>query len=321
VLDRESSSEPAAMSAHVIGVDLGGSNVRAVLADASGRIVADAAAPTAQDEASAVVAQIVLLCRDVATSGAVPFSRIAAAGLGVPGAVHAEGRELRLAPNLPSFVELDLATVLGDELGVPVVLDNDVNVATLAEQRHGLGARVADFVFIAVGTGIGMGIVASGRLQRGATGAAGEIAYLPLGRDPFEPGHQINGSLEEAAGGVGVARRYGELTGDAVSALDVYERAATGDPHARAVLDEQARAIALAVVSAQSMLDPALVVFGGGIGSRADLIARVRAYVGRLTRRPLAIEASRLGERAGLIGAAELARAHADGPLTQATSR
>jgi predicted NBD/HSP70 family sugar kinase len=87
------------------------------------------------------------------------------------------------------------------------------------------------------------------------------------------------------------------------------------------VLDEQARAIALAVVSAQSMLDPALVVFGGGIGSRADVIARVRAYVGRLTRRQLAIEGSRLGERAGLIGAAELARAHADGRLTELLPR
>jgi predicted NBD/HSP70 family sugar kinase len=309
------------MSTHVLGVDLGGSNVRAVLADASGRIVADAGAPTAQDDARAVVAQIAHLCRDVATSGSIPLSRIAAAGLGVPGAVHAERRELRLAPNLPSFVELDLAGVLGEELGVPVVLDNDVNVATLAEQRQGLGAGLADFAFIAVGTGIGMGIVASGRLQRGATGAAGEIAYLPLGRDPFEPGHQVHGSLEEAAGGVGVARRYAELSGDAISALDVYERAATGDPHARAVLDEQARAIALAVVSAQSMLDPALVVFGGGIGSRADLIARVRTYVGRLTGLHLAIEASRLGERAGLIGAAELARAHADGRLTEVLPR
>jgi glucokinase len=309
------------MSDHVLGVDLGGSNVRAALADASGRLMTDVAAPTAQDDARTVTAQIVRLCHEAASGAAVPWSRVAAVGLGVPGAVHVDGGELRLAPNLPSFGELDLAGLLGDELGVPVVLDNDVNVATIAEQRHGLGAGRDEFVFIAVGTGIGMGIVASGRLQRGAIGAAGEIAYLPLGRDPFERGHQVNGPLEEAAGGVGVARRYAELAGDVVSALDVYERAAAGDPHARAVLDDQARAIALALVSAQSMLDPSLVVFGGGIGSRADVIARVRAYVARLTRRPLAIEVSRLGERAGLIGAAELARAHADGRLTEAMPR
>jgi predicted NBD/HSP70 family sugar kinase len=95
----------------------------------------------------------------------------------------------------------------------------------------------------------------------------------------------------------------------------VYERAAAGDPHAGAVLDAQARAMALAVVSVQATLDPALVVFGGGIGSRADFIARVRSYVGELTLRHPRIEVSRLGERAGLIGAVELARAHANGQV------
>jgi glucokinase len=191
-----------------------------------------------------------------------------------------------------------------------------VNMATLAEQRHGLGVGVSDFVFIAVGTGVGMGIVASGRLLRGATGAAGEIGFLPLGLDPFERGNQRHGALEETTGGVGVARRYAALAGGepgAVAAVEVYERAAAGDPHAGAVLDDQARAMALAVVSVQATLDPALVVFGGGIGSRADFIARVRSYVGGLALRHPTVEVSRLGERAGLIGAVELARAQADG--------
>jgi glucokinase len=301
------------MSDHILGVDLGGSNVRAILADLAGRPVADTAARTVDGDAEALLAHIADLSRRLARSAEVDWSRIAAMGVGVPGAVRPDGRGLRLAPNLPPFLDLDVATTLGGELGVPVAVDNDVNAATLAEQRRGLGVGVEDFVFIAVGTGIGMGIVASGSLQRGAAGAAGEIAFLPLGMDPFDPGHQVNGPLEEAAGGVGVARRYAELAGTAVSAQEVYRRAAAGDGHARAVLDRQARAIALAVVSAQSMLDPALVVFGGGIGSREDVVTRVRAHVARLTPRPPRIEVSRLGERAGLIGAAELARAHVDG--------
>jgi glucokinase len=181
-------------------------------------------------------------------------------------------------------------------------------MATLAEQRHGLGAGIADFVFIAVGTGVGMGVVSSGRLQRGATGAAGEIAYLPVGADPFDAEHHARGSLEEVAGGAALVRRY---AGHAVTAHDVFDRAADGDARARTVVDDQARAIALAVLSAVSVLDPELVAFGGGIGSREDFVASVREHVARLTPRTPAMRVSQLGERAGLIGAAELARAHA----------
>jgi predicted NBD/HSP70 family sugar kinase len=308
------------VSDHVVGVDLGGSSVRAVLSDLSGRPVADVAAPTAEGDAQAVVAQLAGLSRELARTAKVDWRRIAGMAVGVPGVVHGDGNGLRLAPNLPSITQLDVAAELGVQLGVPVAVDNDVNMATLAEHRRGLAIGVSDFVFIAVGTGIGMGIVASGCLQRGATGGAGEIAFLPFGLDPFERVNQRHGPLEEAAGGVGVTRRYAALAGDepaAISALEVYERAAAGDEHARAVLDAQARAVALAVVSAQSMLDPALVVFGGGIGSREDFVGRVRAYVTRLTSRQLAIEVSGLGERAGLIGAAELACMCADGQVPQ----
>lgn len=310
------------MSDYVLGVDLGGSNVRVVLSDISGRPVADIVAATVRGDARDVVAQLAGLSRQLATTAEVSWSRIAGMAVGVPGVVHVDGSELRLAPNLPP--ELDVATALGEQLGVPVVLDNDVNMATLAEQRHGLGVGVPDFVFIAVGTGVGMGIVASGRLLRGATGAAGEIGFLPLGLDPFERANQVRGPLEEAVSGVGVARRYAELVGhepDVVSALEVYGCAAAGDPHARAVLDDQARAMALAVVSALSMLDPAIVVFGGGIGSREDFVDRVRSFVARLTPRQLAIKVSGLGERAGLIGATELARFHANGRLQQGADR
>lgn len=305
------------MSRHSLGADLGGSNVRVVLSDPAGQPVADVAAATARGDAEAVLAQLAELARDVADTAGVAWSRIAGMAVGVPAVVHADGGELRLAPNLPPVAELDVALTLGERLGVPVVLDNDVNMATLAEQCHGRGAGVSDFVFIAVGTGVGMGIVASGQVQRGAHGAAGEIGFLPVGGDdPFARADEPHGPLEAAAGGVGVARRFAALAGEdpaTVSARDVFARAAAGDAHARTVLDDQARAIALGVVSATSVLDPALIVFGGGIGSREDVVARVRGYVARLTRRPVAIEVSALGARAGLVGAAELARRHADG--------
>jgi glucokinase len=313
------------MSNHVLAIDLGGSNVRVALADLSGQMVAQSTAPTLRGDAPAVVAQLVHSSRELALGAGVDWSQIGAMAVGVPGAVGRRGGELRLASNLPPLAGFDVAAALEADLGIPVALENDVNMATLAEQRHGLGAGVPDFVFIAIGTGVGMGIVASGQLQHGATGAAGEIAFLPLGVDPFERGNQTHGPLEEAVGGAGVVRRYAERSGGrsqppVLGALDVYERSAAGDLHARAVLEEQARATALAVMSAQSTLDPALVVFGGGIGSRPDFVARVREHVARLTARPPAIEVSSFDDRGGLIGAAELARDLVRGRVDGATT-
>jgi predicted NBD/HSP70 family sugar kinase len=277
----------------VLGVDLGGSNARAALVDGRGEAVAELAEATVAGDAGAVVAQLGALCRRIAAEHGVDWDRVAAAGVGVPGVVA--GGALRLAPNLPSFGEVDLADALRAELGIDVTVDNDVNMATVGEHRRGLAAGLDDFVFVAVGTGVGMGVVAGGRLVRGATGAAGEIGDLP-----FTAGD----SIEDAAGGTGLARRFG-----AARARDVYAAAASGDAAARALLDDQARALARAVVAAQTVLDPALVVFGGGIGSRDDVVARVRSHVAGLARHPVRIEPSALRERAGSVGAAEVALA------------
>lgn len=299
------------MTDHVLGVDLGGTNVRVAIGPVVGDGLAELAAATARGDSSAVVAQVATLSLELADSVPVDRSSIAGIAVGVPGVVPADGGAIGLSPNLPALGRLDVAGALFERLRVPVSVENDVNLATLAEHRHGLAVGIADFVFVSVGTGVGMGLVAGGTLQRGATGAAGEIGFLPLTGDPYDRANQVHGPLEEAAGGVGIARRYAELAGtptDPSGAIEVYARAAAGDPRAGAVLDDQARATALAVVSVHSVLDPELIVFGGGIGSRADFVARVRAHVARLTLREPRIEISVLGRRAGLIGATVLAR-------------
>jgi len=305
---------------HVVGVDLGGSYTRAVLADAEGREVATDSCSTPRDGAAGVVEAIVGLCRRLAGDGGVAWERVATLAIGVPGVADRESGALHLAPNLPPFDGVDLVGAVSAELAVAVVADNDVNVATLAEHRHGRGVGSDDFAFIAVGTGIGMGIVAGGRLKRGASGAAGEIAMLPLGGDPFNPANHVRGTLEEAAAGIGVARRYAERVGADASPtdpIDLFAAAASGDADAAAALDHQASSLALAVVAIHSVLDPALVVFGGGLGTRADLVASVRDRVGQLTRRAIRIEPSVLGERAGVVGAVELAR---DGAASLSTA-
>lgn len=297
---------------HVMGVDLGGSNVRVVLCGLDGTPVADAAEPTSLSSSRAIVQQIAALCAETADRAGIDRAGVGAGAVGVPGVTARAGGALRLAPNLPPFGDLDLARALGDELGFPVEVDNDVNMATVAEHRRGLGANASDFVFIAVGTGVGMGIVAGGRLVRGATGAAGEIGLLPLGANPFDPANHVQGALEVAAGGLGLAHRYATQAGlppGGVTTVDVYDRAADGDRRALGALEEQAATMAMAVVAVHSILDPQLVVFGGGIGSRRDFAARVREHLPRLTNRKLPVEISALGERAGVLGAADVALA------------
>jgi predicted NBD/HSP70 family sugar kinase len=299
---------PVSADSLLIAVDLGGTNLRVELVDRAGVTLADAAVPTNGDgdgSARALVARIGAVARALAEDAGVGWNRVGAAGIGVPGV--ADGPDLHLAPNLPSFADVPLDAALRDELGVPVVVENDVNLAALGEHRRGRAIGVDDFVLIAVGTGVGMGVVAGGVLQRGARGAAGEIAVLPVGPDPFAAANQVHGPLEEAAGGVGVARRYAERTAVTVDTLEVFARAGAGDPDAQSVLDEQARALALAVVAVQGVLDPALVLFGGGIGTRTDVLARVRADVARLTPRVPPVEVGALGARAGIVGAAQLA--------------
>jgi predicted NBD/HSP70 family sugar kinase len=286
----------------VVGVDVGGSNVRGVLVDAAASAVSELAEPTSDRDAATVVSQVGGLARRLAVQAGIEWREVAAVGVGVPGVVHRGTGELEMAPNLPPFGDVDLAEALGLELATDVVVDNDVNMATVGERSVGLGEGVGNFAFLAIGTGIGMGIVSDGRLLHGTRGAAGEIGDLRLsdGR-----------TLEEVAGGAGVAARWARRTGtDGVTAEDVYAAAEAGDRPAREVIDEQVVSVALAVAAAQAVLDPELVIIGGGIGSRAGFVGLVREEVRRLGA-AVRVERSALGERAGLVGAAEAARTHA----------
>jgi predicted NBD/HSP70 family sugar kinase len=274
-----------------VGVDLGASNVRGALFGPAGDRLAHATEPTAAERPASIVAQVGALARRLAADAELDWRGVAAVGVGVPGVVG-DGR-LRMAPNLPAFGDVDIATVLADELDCDVTVDNDANMAAVGEQRRGRAHGVDDFVFISVGTGVGMGIVAAGRLVRGARGAAGEIGEL----------RAIDGStLEAFAGGAGVADSAALPT-----AHDVFAAADGGHAGATAALERQADGVAGAVEIVRQVLDPSLVVLGGGIGSRDDFVDRVRDRV-----HGLPVEASALGDSAGVVGAAEAARLEAE---------
>jgi predicted NBD/HSP70 family sugar kinase len=181
----------------------------------------------------------------------------------------------------------------------------------VGEKWRGLARGVSDFVFVSVGAGVGMGIVVGDELVRGAHGAAGEIGYLPsVGSDPFDDRHRLHGGFEDevgAAGVLGAALGRGDWKGEPPrSVAEVFERAGS-DPAAAAVVDAAARRMGLAISTVCAMLDPALVVLGGGIGSNPRLLRPVREAVAALVPLSVRIETSLLREKSALYGALAVA--------------
>lgn len=291
----------------VLGVDLGGTKVRAAIADSAGDVLAEMTSATDARGGRHVAEQIAVLARSlVRTAGAEPESVVAGA-VGTPGVPDEESGTLGLSPNLGGLASVSLRDELSHRLGYPVVLDNDVTAAAVGERCMGSARGCDDFVFIAVGTGIGMGIVSGGRLLRGAHGAAGEIGYLPLGTDPFDPANQHRGALEEAAAGEKVSSRFRGATGTTVSTREVFDLAAQGMPEAVDVVAEHARYLALAISAINAVLDPELVVLGGGVGSRPELLGPVRTSLAELGKDPVEVRTTALGNRASVLGALNLA--------------
>jgi predicted NBD/HSP70 family sugar kinase len=167
---------------------------------------------------------------------------------------------------------------------------------------------VADLAFVAVGTGIGMGLVVGGSVMRGSRGAAGEIGHLPFGAELLDPNNHRRGPFEEAVSGAAITDRYREEVGSVLSVPEIFELAEAGDAAALTVLDHEASLLARAIVAIVAVIDPAMVILGGGVGSRRLLIDLVRRWLRRLGHGTIDVRQSELGPRATMVGAVELAR-------------
>lgn len=289
---------------YVVGVDLGGTKIRGGIATSSGAIIAERKVETQADDLIGQIARLVeSLCQDADAD----INHVVATGIGGAGVPDSGGESFGKAPNLSGVDGASFAGQLAHMLGHPVMIENDVNVAALGELKYGVGLTHQDFVFISVGTGIGMGVVSNGRLVRGAHGAAGEIGFLPMGADPFDPRTRRRGAFEEVVAGDALTGRYHHATGTVVTAEEVFARAAQGDAAAIATLDEQAKWLATAIVAVDAILDPQVVVLGGGIGSRADLLEVIRGWLDRLGAPAIDVRISELGSRAPVAGAVLLA--------------
>ncbi len=291
-------------AAFVFACDLGGTKLHIALADFSGTIIAEMLEPTDQRSGKDLLGQIRAITGRLLRKSKLDRGRIRLAVVGIAGVVDPRSGRLAFGPNVPSFGGTNVIAGMRRAFGCDVVIENDVNLAVLGEYWRGGGRGIANLAFIALGTGIGMGLLANGSLVRGAHGAAAEIGYLPLAGDPFEPRNVAAGTFESVVGTDGILQRYRDAGGGAVTGVrEILDALNSGDKIARRVIDDTARWTAIGIAAVAALLDPELVVLGGGIGTRPEVISRIEAHLARCLLRPVPVAPSPLENRATLLGA------------------
>jgi glucokinase len=262
----------------LVGIDVGGSKIAAIVADSELRATGRFSLPTSVGEPDGAAAAIVAAVDAALDDAGARRSDVAAVGVGVPGRIDPVAGTVTLAVNL-GWNELPLGRLLTEALGgLPVVLENDVRTAAAGLHRRGVLGPVDDLAFLGIGTGISAGIVLGGRLHRGARGLAGEIGHIVL--DPGGPpcACGLRGCFEALAAGPAVALRAAErlaegrpsvLTGDPTPA-DVYAAAAAGDELATEIATEVGGYVARAVHELVMAYDVEIVVLGGGVAGAGD---------------------------------------------------
>jgi predicted NBD/HSP70 family sugar kinase len=293
----------------VLAVDVGREFVRGAVADLAGVVRSRGRRSVHTAKSHARVSQLIGLAAELAESARVSADAITDVVVGSPGVYDERRDALTLAAGLPGWGHASVVADLRRAFGPNMVLENDINLAALAERDHGHGRDVGTFAFVSVGTGIGMGLVLGGRLHKGVHGSAGEIGFLPLGElGPIDASDaRRRGTLEAAASAAGVvraARRHG-MSGR-ISARQVFEAAAAGDKAAAAVVSEEAGLVARAVAAVSLVADPDLVVLGGGIGSAPGFAEAVATELGRLLSTAPDVKVSAMGGEATVEGGLRL---------------
>jgi glucokinase len=287
----------------IVGIDLGGTQVRVAVASLEGDIIGSAKARTPELGGPE---GMVAWCRESAARLA-GGARIEIVGIGVPGPSDPQTGVLVNPPNLPGWpAGLRLGELLAKAFGAPVHLENDANLAAVAEHKRGAGRGVRNLAYVTWSTGIGAGLILDGRLYSGAHGSAGELGHMVL--DPAGPlcFCGMRGCVEAYASGHSIEERAGR------PADEVFRAAEAGDPEAAGIVEQAARKVGLGLLNLTNLVDPELIVMGGGI---TQSWALVEGWLGEAildspfvtpNRRPRIVRAG-LGADVGLVGAVEWA--------------
>jgi len=284
---------------YIVGIDLGGTKIAGVLTDKNGRILAEKTIPTEADKGPKhVIGNIVMLASELKKKAERGTWSV---GVGVPGPIIYEKGIVVNPPNLPGWKKVNLKQILEKKLKTKVKIDNDAKCAALAELKFGAGVGYKDFIYVTLSTGIGGGIIIDGKIYRGANGAAGEVGHIPVDKNGPVCGCGMPGDLE--AVGSGRAFKPDPIT--------VANAAKKGESWAQEEIDRVSQNIGLGFAGLVNILNPELIIVGGGLSNMGDLLLKpIRKYVAQfalpLPASTVKIVKAKLGTKAGVIGAAAL---------------
>jgi glucokinase len=302
---------------YVAGIDIGATNLRLALSDRTGVVVARESASTAGIRGAAPVMALIgegvkRLLRQVSA----PRGALKAVGAGAPGITDVDAGVVIATSYLMGWRDVPLRAMLEDELNAPAAVDNDVNLAAIGESWAGAANGTSDFVFLAIGTGIGAGIVLNGKLFRGSQWAAGEIGYMLVPGTSHTPrSHGEPGALESIIGGEGIKSQWQSSWREDRTALpkdltatEIFDHALARDPLAHTILQQSARMLSHAIYNINLVLNCPLFVLGGGVGMHPALCGATQKILKdwNMRGRPR-LTPSTLGPEAQLMGALRLA--------------
>ena len=310
------------------GIDLGGTKILVLIADASGQIVATTRTPTLAEKGPAsIIGRIVDIVRDAAKEAGTDAASLSAIGVSAPGPIDSDLGVITDPPNLPGWHNVPLSRVLSERLGAPALLENDANCGAVGEHNFGAGRGYKDMIFITLSTGIGGGIIVDNELYVGASGAAGEVGHIGVSVDGPVCGAGHVGCLEAFASGTAIAARAHELIAAGglprtarlaeqsppVSAATVYQASQQGEVEAAEIIATAGRYIGIGLASIINAFNPQAIVIGGGLTNMGEAIlgpavATARARSFHQSFMDVRIVEGELGERAAALGALAVAR-------------
>jgi len=316
--DTPTAEATALTSRLAVGIDLGGTQVRAALVDDSGRLLARAAARTdIAGRPRAVMRQIEGLFAEV-TNG-IETRRLAGIGVSAPGPLDSEAGIVLGVPTFPGWVDVPVTAWLGDALNLSVTLENDGVAAAIGEWRFGAGRGLSDFVYVTVSTGIGGGVIADGRVLRGRRRLAGALGHVTTAPEGAACACGNRGCWEAQASGTALGTRARQRAalmpasslfarGAAIDARLVVEAAREGDALAAQLVAEEAELLGIGIANLLHLFSPEAVVLGGGVSAAFDLLQPgiLRTVQARALPpfRGVPVVAAQLGQNSGLVGAA-----------------
>ena len=294
-----------AHAGHVAGIDVGRDWIRVAVADLRGELIARQDARNTARSAADLVRRVRRLADKAAEEAGLDWSAVTYAVVGSPGVLNESTGSLDFAQNLPGWGRPGLVDRLRATLEIGLAIENDVNLAAVGELAGGAGHGRSNFVFVSVGTGVGMGIVIGGELYVGARGAAGEVSFVPTPDSVVSTqDSRHRGATEAVTGAAGVAAAAREAGMVVESAREVFAAAAAGDRTASAIVTAEGRRIGSLVAAVAAILDPEVVVLGGGVGRNLDMLgAAIAGRVEELGPLRPAVVASTLGDSGVLLGA------------------